>query len=280
MVDPHVVYVDDSGTDGKAKIVIAAFCVSTVERWLEFGEKWKRIADHAGFGHFHMTEFAACRRTKWCPQCRDGKTSLADHPWRVWPTEKRKKVLNRLAKTVTKYVEYGVGLSHTKEDYEEHVHNSPARLVATEPIGDKHFTFCVQRCGGELAKWRAVRNISTPLEFVFDLTPDKQRDEITHVFFGAVGGKQQYQDGVEQWFKPVRVAFESRQSVVQLLAADMLAWESARLRALQVFGRGSFEEARQLGYIFTSTRHIRMGYTPKEALMEWERKTLRGVSSR
>jgi hypothetical protein len=279
MDDAHTVYVDDSGTDGKSRIVTAAFCVSTVDKWLEFEDKWKRIARHAGFAHFHMTEFVACRRDKWCNQCRDGKTTLADHPWRAWTSKKRKNVLNRLAKAVVAYVEFGVGIAHTKQDYEEHVCNSPARLVSNEPIGDEHFTFAVQQCGGKLAEWRAEHNIAAPLKFVFDLASDKQRDEIARVFFGAASGKPQYKDGVEQWFNPVEVAFESRKCVVQLLAADMLAWLSATIRAREVFLRGEFAEAYQVGCVFTSTNHIRMGYTTKETLKEWENSILNRVDS-
>jgi len=174
MIDAHTVYVDDSGTDGKSRIVAAAFCVSPVNKWQQFERKWNAIARHAGFKHFHMTEFAACRRDKPCKQCVCGKTSLVDHPWRNWSTEKRKNVLNRLAGAVIEFVEYGVAIAHTKQDYEDHVKNSPARLVAKDPIGDEHFTYAVQKCGGELAKWRAEKNIEPPLKFIFDLATDKQ----------------------------------------------------------------------------------------------------------
>src|SRR4051794_27086266 len=111
MPETQTVYVDDSGTDPKSRIVAAAFCVSTTEKWEEFGEKWKKISSHAGFEHFHMTEFAACKRNRWCPQCQSGKTTLRDHPWRSWTPDKRVNVLNRLAKAVVKYSECGFGIA-------------------------------------------------------------------------------------------------------------------------------------------------------------------------
>src|SRR5882757_6196689 len=106
MAEPQIVYVDDSGTDGKSRVAAAAFCVSTVDRWQELLKKWNKIADHAGveLRNFHTTEFAACRRDHLCQQCRAGHTTVEDHPWQRWSEEKRENVLNRMAKALVKYV--------------------------------------------------------------------------------------------------------------------------------------------------------------------------------
>jgi hypothetical protein len=280
MADAHTVYVDDSGTDPKSRIATAAFCVSTVDKWLEFEQKWRKIAKHAKFDlkYFHMTEFAACRRDHLCQQCRSGKTSVEQHPWQKWDDEKRKSVLNRLAKAVVKYADCGFGIGHTKEDYETHVSKSPARAVANEPVGDEPFTFAIQQCGGALAEWRSKRGIDTPLRFVFDLSSDKQRYEIAKVFFAAAKDRTKYQGGIEQWFEPEPngISFESRQSVVQLLSADMLAWTAATLRARQQFRKGRLEEVFQLADIFVASEHIKIGYTEKETLAKWEKDILNG----
>jgi hypothetical protein len=280
MVDAQTVYVDDSGTDGKSRIAAAAFCVSTVDKWLAFERRWKNISVNAGFKHFHMTEFAACKQEKPCRQCINGKTTLTEHPWRRWTTKKRRNVLDHLLGAVVDHVEYGVGIAHTKQDYEEHVKNSPARLIAGEPIGDEHFTYAVQRCGGELSKWRAAQKIDTPMKFVFDLTSRKERDEIAKVFFGAASNRPQFdQNGLEQWFIPVGVSYGSRKSVVQLLAADMLAWVTATIRARETFRQGETLEMFQVAYRFADTEHIKMGGTPKSSLMEWEKGILDGAKT-
>jgi hypothetical protein len=140
MSDSQTVYVDDSGTDSKSKVAAAAFCVSTVEKWLAFLDSWKAIAKRAGFDlkYFHTTEFAACRQGHLCQQCLNGRTSVREHPWQKWTDAKRENVLNRMAKALVKHVEYGVGQAYTKEDYDRHVRNSPARAVASEPIGDEY----------------------------------------------------------------------------------------------------------------------------------------------
>jgi len=270
MVDAHTVYVDDSGTDGKSRIATAAFCVSTVEKWTAFGRRWNTIATNAGFKHFHMTEFAACRPDKPCQQCVKGETTLEHHPWIRWTPKKRKNVLQNLARAVVEHVECGFSIAHTKEDYEEAIRTFGASVTSAK----EHFTYAVQRCGGELARWRAKEGLTdVPLKFVFDLSTPKQRDEIAGIFFGVASGKPQFEGGVEQWFVPVGVSYESRRSVVQLLAADMLAWVTATIRARSLFLRGEVAEMFQVADIFVDTQ-IHMGAVSKESVMQWGRETI------
>ena len=204
--------------------------------------------------------------------------TLEDHPWRRWTFKKRKNVLQHLAHAVVEHVECGVGLAHTKQDYEEHVRTSHARLYTNELVGEEHFTFAVQRCGGELALWRANNRVDVPLKFVFDLASKKQRNEIARIFFGAASGKPQFIDGVEQWFAPVGVSYESRKSVVQLLAADMLAWVTATIRARELFSAGEYRDMFHVADVFVDT-HIKMGYTPKASIMKWEKDILDKVKT-
>jgi hypothetical protein len=277
MVDVLTVYVDDSGSNSKSSVAAAAFCASTVERWQEFLEKWRKIAHDAGFElrDFHMTEVAACRRDSLCQQCREGKTSVLDHAWQKWSDNKRKSVLTRMAKAIVKYVEFGVGHAFTKADYDEHVRQSPARSIANEPIGDEYFTFAVQRCGGSLAEWRAARSRIVPLKFVFDTASKREKREIAEVFFGAANDRVQHANGIEQWFNPEEeVSYESRKETHQLLSADMLAWTIATIRSRQIFLRGRFVEAYWIARIFAGTKHIRLGYMEKNALALWEKNKL------
>jgi hypothetical protein len=274
MIDALTVYVDDSGSDSKSGVAAAAFCVSTVERWKELLEKWRKIAADAGFElkDFHMTEVAACRRDNLCAQCRAGKTSMVDHPWQRWSDDKRKSVLTRMAKAIVKYVEFGVGHAFTKADYDEHVRQSPARSVANEPIGDEYFTFAVQRCGGSLAEWRAAQSRIVPLKFVFDTAPKREKMEIAKVFFGAANDRAQHQNGIEQWFdSELGVSYESRKQTHQLLSADMLAWTIATIRSRQIFLTGRFVEAYWIARIFAGTRNIKLGYMEKDSLAQWEK---------
>jgi len=278
MPEQHILYVDDSRTDGKSKVAAAAFCVSTVDRWQDLLEKWNKIAGHAGFEikNFHTTEFAACRRDHLCQECQAGRTSVQDHPWQRWSEEKRENVLNRMAKAVVKYVEWGVGHSYTKADFDEHVRKSPARAVMNEPVAEEYVTFAIQRCGGSFAEWRAANSRIDRLKFVFDNSSTREKRDIARVFFAAANDRQQRENGIEQWFSPEDVSYESRRVTHQLLSADMVAWTIASIRALQLFGRrGSrFVEAFWLAKVFVSTDHLKIGYLSKETLAQSEKDKL------
>jgi len=278
MPEQQIVYVDDSGTDGKSKVAAAAFCVSTVDRWQDLLEKWNKIAGHAGFEikNFHTTEFAACRRDHLCQECQAGRTSVQDHPWQRWSEEKRENVLNRMAKAVVKYVEWGVGHSYAKADFDEHVRNSPAKALVNEPVAEEYVTFAIQRCGGSLAEWRAANSRNDRLKFVFDNSSTREKRDIAKVFFAAANDRSQHENGIEQWFDPEDVSYESRKVAHQLLSADMVAWTIASVRALHLFGRrGSrFVEAFWLAKVFVSTDRIKIGYLSKDTLAQWERDKL------
>jgi hypothetical protein len=279
MFDAQTVYVDDSGTDGKSRIAAAAFCVSTVERWQEFIDKWNKIADHAGFElkNFHTTEFAACRRDHLCQQCQAGHTSVKDHPWQRWSEDKRENVLSRMAKSLVKYVEFGVGHSYTKIDFDEHIRNSPVRATLPDPVAEEYVTFAIQQCGGNFAKWRATNSRNDRLKFVFDSSSTREKRDIAKVFFSAANDKAHDENGVEQWLNPEEgVSYESRKVTHQLLSADMVAWTIASTRALQMFGRPGhrFKEAYWLAKVFVSSEHVKIGYLSKETLAQWERSKL------
>jgi len=282
MVDGLTVYVDDSGSDTKSKIAAAAFCVSTVERWQELLQKWRKIALNAGFDlkDFHMTEFVACRRGELCQQCQQGKE--VNHSWNTWSDGKRKSVLTRMARAIVKNVEFGVGHAFTKADYDEHVLHSSARRVANEPIGDEYFTFAVQRCGGSLAEWRAAKDRVVPLKFVFDTASKREKKEIAKVFFGAANDRAQHVNGIEQWFNPEEgVSYESRKQVHQLLAADMLAWTVATMRAREMFEfKGRNLELYWVAKTWVPTRNIKLGYMQKDAFAKWENDKLNEAANR
>lgn len=283
MADSQTVYVDDSGTEPNQKIAAAAVCVATVDRWQQFLRGWNKIADREGFEikNFHMTEFAACRPCHPCQQCLAGRKSAREHPWQRWSDEKRESVLRRMAKVLVKHVEFGVGHSYTKADYDEHVRNSPARQLAKAPIGDEYVTFAVQRCGGSLAEWRASNGRTDRLRFVFDSSSTKEKKEIAEVFFAAANEGERVVNGIEQWFNPEEgVAYESRKITHQLLSADMLAWTIATVRARHMFVSGKlatagrFAEVLWLARIFVDSGHIKIGYLKKETLARWEKEQL------
>jgi hypothetical protein len=183
-----------------------------------------------------------------------------------------------MAKALVKHVEWGVGQSYTKVDFDVHVRNSPARevmAVMNEPVAEEYSTFAIQRCGGSFAEWRAANSRDDRLKFVFDNSSPREKRDIAKVFFAAAN--EQRVNGIEQWFNPDEgVSYENRRITNQLLSADMVAWTVASVRALQMFGhRGSrFVEAYWLAKVFATTNHVKIGYLTKDTLQKWERDKL------
>jgi hypothetical protein len=159
-------------------------------------------------------------------------------------------------------------MAHTKEEYEAHILKSSARELAGAPVADSHYTFAIQRCGGSFAQWRAANGRNDRLRFVFDLASKDERYEIANKFFAGIKDAERIQNGIEQWFEPEPngVSFESRKQTHQLLAADMLAWTIATVRARQIFMRGRFVEVFWLAKVFVDTEHIKIGYLAKATL--------------
>jgi hypothetical protein len=178
--DTYTVYVDDSGTDKQARIIAAACFASPVKKWKGFESAWVAAEEEFGFRHFHMTEFAACRKTDWCRDCQKGKTNEQHHPWRGWSNTKRTKLLRELLRIVCKYGEWGISRAIAKEDIEKYVMHSALKTVAPQwEELTRHFTFVMQACGGDLATWRSERNMANDyIKFVFDLTDQRQKDEL------------------------------------------------------------------------------------------------------
>lgn len=197
--------------------------------------------------------------------------------------DKRENVLCRMAKALVKYVEFGIGQSYTKADFDEHVRNSPARSALQEPVAEEYVTYAIQRCGGSFAEWRAANSRYDRLKFVFDSSSTREKRDIAKVFFAAANDRAQHENGIEQWFNPEEaVSYESRKITHQLLSADMVAWTIATVRSLHMFGhRGSrFVEAYWLGKVFVSSENVRIGFLSKETLAKWERDKLNEAETR
>lgn len=271
VVEPNTVYLDDSGTDPQSRVVVAAFCVSTLGKWRKFDAAWRAASAEYGFQHFHMTEFAGCRKNEWCRDCRKGKTTEADHPWREWSNTKRNKTLRELVRIICKYTEYGKAIALTKEEVQKYIINSPIRRTVPEIVGEREFTFAVQVCGGELALYRKQQATFPPLKFVFDICPQYQKDEIAKVFLRPNRGSPQLMDGVEQWFDVDTngVSYESRKQTLPLLSADMLAWVTAKLSAFMLFNRGWGTQQSFVARKFLNTNKLHIGYSTEDHLIEW-----------
>ena len=235
VIEPHTAYLDDSGSTPNARIIVAALCVGPIKKWRQFEAAWIAAEQEFGFKEFHMTEFAGCRRTAWCRDCKNGKTDATKHPWREWSNTKRHKVLTELIRIVNKNTAQGWGVAQTKDDIDKLLRQSKLKELAPDAFGHEYYTFAATTVGGSLARWRKQTGQFPPLKLVFD---GEHKLELARAFLPEYQVKPKISaDGFENWFDldATGIAFESRKVTRQLLAADMLAWVTAKIRVAELF---------------------------------------------
>jgi hypothetical protein len=197
------VYFDDSGTDSQSPLAIAACYISTKRGWNEFTEAWKRIGSQEGFDTFHMADFAAKSK-----------------PFDTWDGDKRKRVYNRLAKTINDNKWVGFGIAIPKDVFDRVVPSLP------EPVrtkcGKHHFTFVVKAVLTMIVAWRVEFGIKSPMNYIFDRMA-KGRGEIKKIWDDIDHYENQLLErlGIE----PHGFSFQNKECFHPLQAADILAWQ-------------------------------------------------------
>jgi hypothetical protein len=125
--------------------------------------------------------------------------------------------------------------------------------------------------------WRSgelLMTVRTVSSLFFDTSSKPQMHEISTVFLAGLKDELRNKNGIEQWFEPDAVSYESRKQTYPLLAADMLAWTIATIRARELFMRGRFVEVLWLAKVFVATENVRIGFMHKDTLAKWESDTL------
>jgi hypothetical protein len=212
-------YFDDSGTDLKSAVAVAACYISDVRRWDLFEAEWKSVLSDAGISEcgFHMADFVARKP-----------------PFDAWEEAKRDYVLKSLVSAIGLHALDGMVTAVIKSDYDRFVTGK-----LREKLGEYHYTFAVQSCLDFVEKWRGL-NSKEPIQFIFDQM-GKGRGEINDLFGSLIEHKIAERFGVE----PCGWSFQNRRFVVQLQAPDILAWEANKYMKENQFtdkeARKSFE---------------------------------------
>jgi hypothetical protein len=194
-------YFDDSGTHKESDIAVAACLVSDDRRWDRFGPSWNRVLEEAGMADdgFHMAEFVAHKP-----------------PFDAWDAQRREAVIKALISTINRHALVGMATAVVKTDYDRFVTGELRRR-----LGDLHYTFAVESCLAFVEEWMKRTSLVQPVYYVFDAM-GKGRHEIADLFEDIIDRKLGTHFGIE----PSGYAFGSRRSIVQLQAADILAWEA------------------------------------------------------
>jgi Protein of unknown function (DUF3800) len=195
------VYFDDSGTHDQSEIAVAACLISDVRRWQSYESEWKSVLDDAGIREagFHMAEFNARKP-----------------PFDGWTEQKRDQVIRGLIEIINRYAFAGTATAVVKKDYDALVIGK-----LREKLGRYHYTFAVQSCLAFLEEWMDSSDARQPVQYIFDLM-GRGKHEIIDLFDDIAGREMAASFGIE----PGGYGFSNKRLVVQLQAADILAWEA------------------------------------------------------
>jgi len=199
-------YCDDSGTHAESDIAIAGCYITTVEQWQEWKRNWDEVNAREKFGVFHMADFVAKKKKFALPEWQDDV--------------KRDRTIKALINVTTTRMRFAIAAAVVKSAYDEIV---PADMRPR--LGKNHYTFAIRMCVAFIENWREQHGYTEPMQYVFDRLT-KGKGDIDDAFsIAASGGSEAvrrygiYNDG---W------SFESKESIIQLQAPDIWAYENYR----------------------------------------------------
>jgi hypothetical protein len=199
-----IAYIDDSASDVGDQVLVLAGYVSSVENWAAFSRAWKAaLLTPPRIEYLHMVE----------------AQNLRDQ-FAGWSEAQRNAKLASLAEVIVQYDLRSVSISQSRRDYAQIV--AP---VAPYPLKSPYFG-CFWDVIQTLARY--LDNYDTggvlpPVDFVFDEHSGMRAN-------AAIWFEWLKQSSPPEWRRYIgrEPRFEDDEKVVELQAADMLAWHIRR----------------------------------------------------
>lgn len=195
-------YIDDSGTHDESLIAVASAYIVNRQQVQPFETNWQEIGNLEGFKAFHMADFEGRY-----DEFANGK----------WDDEtKRKRTLNRLLSIARARSRYCIFIAVDRKAYTDII-LTDSRL--TKKFGRLHYTFAVRALLDHVKTWRKKFAPESRLRYIFDQM-SKGKGEILETF-DRLRKKPNMYGIVRSGY-----CFEDKRKVVQLQAADILAWHT------------------------------------------------------
>lgn len=174
--------------------------LSTAQKWLLFGKKWRFALNKAGVDFFHMTDFEA----------RRGEYGL-------WSNSKRISVLKELHRVIKDHVVFGCSSSVVCADFDAVITTLPQY---THYFGKSYYEFNARVCMHKLKDWFKEKDYDGTVDYVFaDLAG--QGAALDRMFREALNHPE-----VKKRFRLSGMWAKGRmREVVQIQAADVVTYE-------------------------------------------------------
>jgi Protein of unknown function (DUF3800) len=188
-------YMDETGhsKDGQQRFVGVAGLVAPAENWAAFERKWDEALHVFKLSYFHMKDFASRRKY-----------------FEGWSEPKRKKLLGKLLRIIATTHPFPVGAIVSLDDYRSF--SAADRALMGDP-----YHFCLMGCV-YLPAWRTERaSPDVRVKIVFG-----EQTEFRHLAGLLLDDFKQNNASGKRFDPP---AFADMKTVVQLQAADLVAYE-------------------------------------------------------
>jgi hypothetical protein len=247
---------DDSGTHTQASTAVAACYASTAEQWKEFERNWKDAEQDEHFGVFHMADFAACQKQ-----------------FKGWSDAKRERVLDRLCRIIRVRARVGVSYGVNKRDYDEVIQGKFRNYS-----GQFHYTYAVRSALAFIRAWRHAYESQSTMQYVFDQM-SHGKGELISVMDWAI--EQSKKEAKTSGIMVVGgYSFESKETVVPLQAADILAWTTFQHMQAKVSKRPLSEIARVATHYLNRLPTLTSFHMEREKLEEWAKAEEAAIAKR
>jgi len=195
------IYFDESGTHDKSKAVVVAGYIATVDQWAEFEREWWDMLKAENISMFHRTDLE-CFLNEFSEQ-------------NGWNPTRRERMVKRAQGIIKRRVNAGVSSGVIKRTYDEIITGE-----ARQHYGRHYYTFAVSDCLKQVAEWVKDYRRAELIQYVFECGAEGQAEvnEAFREIYEDTDLRERYH--LEGW------SFADKRNVVQLQAADLLAYES------------------------------------------------------
>jgi hypothetical protein len=152
------IFVDDSGSDPKQPVAVAAALIVPAIQIPSLDKQWKGLTERYGFSDLHISECVA----------RNPKSDFAG-----WDDDKVEKVLSRARQIIKRHTSKAFAFTIHKDDFDA---EAPAEWRKIG--GQNHYTWAFRNAVVSILNWARLRGIPGPFEYVFDWAAKPERDEI------------------------------------------------------------------------------------------------------
>jgi hypothetical protein len=197
----YIAFVDESGSDDASKYIGVGGLISTLEKWAEFKCRWRSMLLASNVRYSHMREFAHSigEFSKWKSNKKEFELQ-------------RREFVAAACATIIDSAIYSFGAIITKAHYERLVPKDIRKDMGTP------YTFLGRYFMARIGVWAADNGVDSPVDLVFE-----QGQQATALRFqhGLLSAHQL----ARKQFRIGQLSFADKQLVVELQAADLVAYE-------------------------------------------------------